>query len=237
MNTKFAFEGKKYRVNGIEMNVVITGQGPDVLLVHGFPDSIAVWRHQIPVLVEAGYRVIAPDQRGFGESEAPRETKAYAIENYVADLVALLDTLGIAKVRLVGHDWAAAVCWQFCMKHPERVDRYVDGALQVHSPGDRPGAGVGRHGDTGPVLGGRRWFCRHFPAGRLGTRCPAKPAAVHTHGAESMTGMLMQHEWKGESLMSIPTGNSAQGHLTLTFTPICPRRIAMKSRNRHQRVI
>lgn len=73
MDTNVAFEGKKYRVNGIDMHVVIQGQGPDVLLVHGFPDSIAVWRHQIPALVAAGYRVIAPDQRGFGLTEAPRE--------------------------------------------------------------------------------------------------------------------------------------------------------------------
>ena len=107
MDINVAFEGKKYRVNGIEMNVVIQGQGPDVLLVHGFLDSSAVWRHQIPTLVAAGYRVIAPDQRGFGLTEAPRETRAYAIENYVADLAALLDTLGIEKVPLVGHDWAA----------------------------------------------------------------------------------------------------------------------------------
>jgi pimeloyl-ACP methyl ester carboxylesterase len=127
MSAKMEFEGKKYRVNGIEMNVVIEGQGPDVLFVHGFPDSIAVWRHQIPALVAAGYRVIAPEQRGFGLTEAPRETKAYAIENYVADLVALLDALGLKKVLLVGHDWGAAVCWQVCMRHPERVNRLCGG--------------------------------------------------------------------------------------------------------------
>jgi pimeloyl-ACP methyl ester carboxylesterase len=127
-----AFEGKKYRVNGIEMNVVIEGQGSELLLAHGFPDSIAVWRRQIPVLVAAGYRVIAPDQRGFGLTEAPSETKAYAIEHYVADLAALLDALGLKKVLLVGHNWGAAVCWQFCMRHPERVDRYV--AVSVGHP-------------------------------------------------------------------------------------------------------
>ena len=132
MSAKMEFEGKKYRVNGIEMNVIIEGQGPDLLLVHGFPDSIAVWRHQIPALVAAGYRVIAPDQRGFGLTEAPLETKAYAIENYVADLAALLDALGLKKVLLVGHDWGAAVCWKFCTRHPERVDRYV--AVSVGHP-------------------------------------------------------------------------------------------------------
>src|SRR5260370_21164690 len=125
MSAKMEFEGKKCRVSGIEMNVVIEGLGPDLLLVHGFPDSIAVWRHQIPALVAAGYRVIAPDQRGFGLTEAPRETKTSAIENYVADLAALLDALALKKALLVGHDWDAAVCWQFCMRHPDRVDRYV----------------------------------------------------------------------------------------------------------------
>jgi pimeloyl-ACP methyl ester carboxylesterase len=132
MGDKVEFEGKKYRLNGIEMNLVIEGQGSDLLVVHGFPDSIAVWRHQIPALVAAGYRVIVPDQRGFGLTEAPGETKAYAIENYVADLAALLDALGLKKVLLVGHDWGAAVCWQFCMRHPERVDRYV--AVSVGHP-------------------------------------------------------------------------------------------------------
>lgn len=130
--TTLQLQSKTYHVNGIAMNVVIVGEGPDILLVHGFPDSLEVWRHQIPVLVEAGFRVIAPDQRGFGHSEAPSETKAYAIENYVADLAALLETLKIQKVMLVGHDWAAAVCWQFCMKHPARVDRYV--AISVGHP-------------------------------------------------------------------------------------------------------
>jgi pimeloyl-ACP methyl ester carboxylesterase len=82
--------------------------------------------------VAAGYRVIAPDQRGFGLTEAPRETNAYAIENYVADLAALLEALGLKKVLLVGHDWGAAVCWKFCTRHPERVDRYV--AVSVGHP-------------------------------------------------------------------------------------------------------
>ena len=105
--TETGFQGRSYRVNGFDMNVVAAGDGPDVLLVHGFPDSSAVWRHQIPALVAAGYRVIAPDQRGFGFTEAPTETKVYAAENLVSDLAALLDTLRTEKVW---HDWGAAVC-------------------------------------------------------------------------------------------------------------------------------
>jgi pimeloyl-ACP methyl ester carboxylesterase len=125
MNANKLFEGKKIRVNDVELNVLIKGQGPNVVLLHGFPDSIALWRHQIPVLVKEGYRVIAPDQRGFGLSEAPGEAKAYAIENYVTDLAVLMDALKVEKACLVGHDWGAAVGWQFCMQHPERVDRYM----------------------------------------------------------------------------------------------------------------
>ena len=121
------------RVNGLELNVVVQGEGPDVLLVHGFPDDHSVWRNQIPVLVEAGYRVIALDTRGCGESEVKPREDDYTIDKLVADLVALLDTLEIAKVRLVGHDWGALQGWCFAMEHPKRVDRYI--AMSVGHPG------------------------------------------------------------------------------------------------------
>ena len=90
----------RMRVNDVELNVVVLGEGPAVLLVHGFPDDHTVWRNQIPALVDAGYRVIALDTRGCGESEIKPCEGDYAIEKLVADLVALLDALGIAKVRL-----------------------------------------------------------------------------------------------------------------------------------------
>ena len=120
---------RKLRVNGIDLNVVFEGDGPPVLLVHGFPDDHTVWRRQIPALVAAGYMVIAPDTRGCGESDAPAGARHYAMDLLVADLVALLDQLGIAKVRLVAHDWGAAISWTLAMRYPERVDRYA--ALSV----------------------------------------------------------------------------------------------------------
>jgi pimeloyl-ACP methyl ester carboxylesterase len=124
---------RRYTVNGIEMHVVIAGSGPDVLLLHGFPDSHELWRHQIPALVAAGFRVIAPDLRGFGLTEIPKGgVAAYRVENLVADIVALLDVLGIEKVRLVAHDWGAAIGWLVAMKHPERIVRYV--AISVGHP-------------------------------------------------------------------------------------------------------
>ena len=120
------------RVNDVELNVVVLGEGPEVLLVHGFPDDHTVWRNQIPALVDAGYRVIALDTRGCGESEMKPREGDYAIDKLVADLLALLDALGIAKVRLVGHDWGAVQAWCFAMEHPERVDRCI--AMSVGHP-------------------------------------------------------------------------------------------------------
>jgi pimeloyl-ACP methyl ester carboxylesterase len=134
-----AFEAQTYRVNGIDMSVIIAGQGPDVLLLHGFPDSHAVWRKQIPALVSAGYRVIAPDTRGCGQTEMPGHPTAYRMEHLVADAILLLDALGCDTVRLVGHDWGAIIGWQLCMRHPERIARFA--ALSVGHPAAYASAG------------------------------------------------------------------------------------------------
>ena len=109
--------------------VTDVGAGTPVLMLHGFPDSARLWRHQIPVLVEAGYRVIAPDQRGFGGSDKPQDVGAYALPEVLGDALALLDTLGLEQVDLVSHDWGAAVGWALAAWHPERVRRHV--ALSV----------------------------------------------------------------------------------------------------------
>ena len=125
-------DGRTYRSNGVDLRVVVAGAGPDVLLVHGFPDDHSVWRRQIPALVAAGYRVIAPDTRGCGESAAPSGRRHYTLDLLVGDLIGLLDLLGVEKVRLVGHDWGAIIGWQLALRHPERVDRFM--ALSVGHP-------------------------------------------------------------------------------------------------------
>ena len=127
-----ATEMRRIVVNGLTLNVLVAGGGPCVLLVHGFPDCHEVWRRQVPALVAAGYRVIAPDLRGCGLSDAPAATAAYRAEHIVADLKSLLDALGVARVRLVGHDWGAIIGWMFTLAHPERVLRYA--ALSVGHP-------------------------------------------------------------------------------------------------------
>jgi len=119
------FNRQTLDVNGVRLNVIVEGQGPDVLLVHGFPDDHTVWRHQIPALVAAGYRVIAPDTRGNGESSVPPRVADYDIERLVADLVGVLDALGVQKARVVAHDWGSIQGWYLAFRHPERVERYI----------------------------------------------------------------------------------------------------------------
>jgi pimeloyl-ACP methyl ester carboxylesterase len=119
-------------VNGLSFHVVDEGSGPPVLLLHGFPDSSALWRHQIPALVDAGHRVIAPDLRGFGASDRPEGVAEYAMPTLVGDVVGILDALGVERADVVGHDWGAGVGWALATMVPQRVQRYV--ALSVGHP-------------------------------------------------------------------------------------------------------
>jgi len=115
-----SIKGKKIDLGDVELNVQVIGQGPAVLLLHGFPDSNALWRQVTPLLVDAGYQVIAPDQRGFGESSAPRGTTNYRIEYIVRDAIGLMDALGVDKAHLVGHDWGAVIGWFLAGEHSDR---------------------------------------------------------------------------------------------------------------------
>ncbi|MCX2932537.1 alpha/beta hydrolase [Mycobacterium sp. CVI_P3] len=105
---------------GTRIHAVEEGEGPLVILVHGFPESWYSWRHQIPALAAAGYRVLAIDQRGFGRSSKFRVNSAYRIDKVVADIEALLDAYGERQAVVVGHDWGAPVAWTFAWLHPER---------------------------------------------------------------------------------------------------------------------
>jgi pimeloyl-ACP methyl ester carboxylesterase len=111
--------------SGVELAVRDEGEGPAVLLLHGFPDSSELWRHQVPALTDAGFRVVAPDLRGFGASEKPPEVGAYRVGRSVADMVELLDALEIERASVVGHDWGAAVAWALASFVPDRVERLV----------------------------------------------------------------------------------------------------------------
>ncbi|OBH14472.1 epoxide hydrolase [Mycobacterium sp. E1747] len=107
----------------MRLRVVEAGDrgAPVVILAHGFPELAYSWRHQIPVLAEAGYHVLAPDQRGYGGSSRPEPIEAYDIHHLTADLVGLLDDVGAERAVWVGHDWGAAVVWNAPLLHPDRV--------------------------------------------------------------------------------------------------------------------
>jgi pimeloyl-ACP methyl ester carboxylesterase len=119
--------------NGLRFHVEQTGEGRPVLLLHGFPDTGAVWRRQVPALASAGYRVVVPDLRGRGRSERPRKIEAYALPALIADVTGILDALKIDRAHVVGHDWGAALAWAVASLAPERVERLV--VMSVGFPG------------------------------------------------------------------------------------------------------
>jgi pimeloyl-ACP methyl ester carboxylesterase len=123
-----AIEGTKTRTvtrDGVELAVDVGGDGPPVVLAHGFPELAFSWRHQAPALIAAGYRVAVPDQRGYGRSDRPTAIEDYDIVQLTGDLLAVLDSLGEDKTIFVGHDWGALLVWQLALLAPERVSAVV----------------------------------------------------------------------------------------------------------------
>ena len=111
--------------NGLRFHLVEVGSGPLVLLLHGFPEFWYSWRHQIPALAAAGFRVVAPDMRGYNLSDKPRGVQAYRIELLSRDVERLIHACRAERAVVGGHDWGAAVAWAFAMRYPERLDRLV----------------------------------------------------------------------------------------------------------------
>jgi pimeloyl-ACP methyl ester carboxylesterase len=111
--------------NGIRMHIAEQGQGPLLLLCHGFPETWYSWRHQLPALAAAGYHVVAPDQRGYGQTDCPDAIEAYTILHLVGDLVGLLDALNEDQAVIVGHDWGANVAWHAALLRPDRFHSVI----------------------------------------------------------------------------------------------------------------
>ena len=118
-------EHRTVATNGINMHIASTGTGPVILFLHGFPELWCSWRHQLLSLSSVGYRCIAPDLRGYGDSDATRSVSEYTGLHDVGDLIGLLDSLGIDMVFLVGHDWGGMIACYFCTFRPDRVKALV----------------------------------------------------------------------------------------------------------------
>jgi pimeloyl-ACP methyl ester carboxylesterase len=119
-------------VGGVGIQYEVTGQGPPVMLLHGFPDSGRLWRHQVPALAGAGFQVIVPDLRGYGRSDKPEAVEAYSMGLLAADVLAVLADLEIARAHVIGHDWGAALAWGLASLAPGSVDHLA--VLSVGHP-------------------------------------------------------------------------------------------------------
>src|ERR1700722_14822401 len=127
-------------VGGTATEFEVSGAGRPVVLLHGFPDSGNLWRHQVPLLSVNGYQLIVPDLRGYGHSAKPADVESYGLLHLAGDVIAILDQLGIERAHIVGHDWGAALGWVIATLNPDRVDHLV--ALSVGHPAAFAGAGL-----------------------------------------------------------------------------------------------
>jgi pimeloyl-ACP methyl ester carboxylesterase len=128
-------------VNGVELEVFELGRqnaGKPIVLCHGWPEHAYSWRYQMPALAAAGYHVIAPNQRGYGNSSCPAEVTAYDINHLSGDLIALLDHYGYEDAIFVGHDWGANVVWGLTLLHPDRVKQVINLALPYQARTEKP---------------------------------------------------------------------------------------------------
>lgn len=117
---------------GVGIHYEVSGDGRPVVLLHGFPDTGRLWRHQVPALAQAGFRVIVPDLRGYGRSDKPSAVDAYGLQALAADVLAVMADAGVERAHVVGHDWGAALAWGFAALLSDHVDHLV--AMSVGHP-------------------------------------------------------------------------------------------------------
>jgi epoxide hydrolase 4 len=116
---------RRVQGDGVNLHVAHAGDGPCVILLHGFPEDWRTWKHQIPALVSAGFAVFAPDLRGYNESDKPQHRGAYHMKHLVEDVAAVVRDTGRERAHIVGHDWGGILAWTFAGTHPELVDKLV----------------------------------------------------------------------------------------------------------------
>jgi pimeloyl-ACP methyl ester carboxylesterase len=131
------------QVDGVGIEYEVTGEGPPVVLLHGFPDSSRLWRHQVPALSAAGFKVIVPDLRGYGRSDKPAEVEAYGMRFLVGDVLGVMSDAGVQRAHVVGHDWGAAIAWALAAYAGERVDHLA--VLSVGHPATMRAGGYEQH--------------------------------------------------------------------------------------------
>ena len=158
----FSMKFKRVTTSTVDLHVAFAGpkKGPLVILLHGFPEGWRAWKKQIEALGEEGYRVLAPDQRGYGLSDRPQAVRAYTLEKLGQDILELIDSTGRDQVHLVGHDWGAAVAWWIAQFHPERLKSLT--VLNVPHP-----SVMMRHLRRDPLQMVRSWYMAFFQLRRV----------------------------------------------------------------------
>ena len=151
MANDLSITSRTVSTNGVELHVVEAGEGFPVVFAHGFPDLSYSWRHQVPAVAAAGFRAIAPDQRGYGRSSRPEAIEVYDMAHLTDDLLGILDDIGEERAVFMGHDWGSMVAWQMSVLHPERTAAVV-GMSVPFIP----------RGDVAPVRMMRQFFAESF---------------------------------------------------------------------------
>ncbi len=150
------WEHRHAQVNGVRLHYVTAGAGPLVVLLHGFPEFWYSWRHQIPALAAAGFRVVAPDLRGYNESDKPEGIEAYRISAIVDDVAGLVRDVGETRAAIVGHDWGGAVAYAFAMRQPSMTARLA----VLNAPHPEPFGRALREGDLEQLQ--KSWYMFFF---------------------------------------------------------------------------
>jgi pimeloyl-ACP methyl ester carboxylesterase len=145
------------QTNGVTLRTLVKGEGPLVILLHGFPEFWHLWRHQIDPIVAAGYKVAVPDQRGYAGSDAPAAVEDYDILHLAADVVGIADALGYQDFTLIGQDWGCIVAWNTALLHPDRVRAVMGLSVPYWGRAQSPDALV-----NPPGLDGKFWYIRYF---------------------------------------------------------------------------
>ncbi|WP_232344295.1 alpha/beta fold hydrolase [Actinoplanes awajinensis] len=193
-------------VNGVQLEVFEAGRhhgGTPVVLCHGWPEHAFSWRHQMSALAAAGHHVIAPNQRGYGNSSRPGDVTAYDIAHLTGDLVALLDHYGYDDATFVGHDWGAMVVWGLALLHPQRVNAVINLSLPYQERGERPWIEVMEQ-----FLGGDFYFV-HF------NRQPGVADAV----LDANTSRFLRNLYRTNLPPSAPEPGMAMINLATAETP------------------
>jgi pimeloyl-ACP methyl ester carboxylesterase len=161
MGTVLEIAHKFITTNGIRMHVAVAGEGPLVLLCHGWPESWYSWRHQLKALAEAGYCAVAPDMRGYGQTDKPDAIDQYTLFHLAGDMVGLVDALGFKDSVIVGHDWGAPVAWHSALFRPDKFRAVAGLSVPFRPRGETPahhGDAADRQGHFLPIIlsGARR---------------------------------------------------------------------------------